>query len=433
MVERNATLPVLGCIADDITGATDLAGALVRRGIATTQIFGVPEGPPDSRADAVVIALKTRTAASAEAREEALRSARWLRSHGVRGLYFKYCSTFDSTAEGNIGPVADALLAELASPLTVHCPAYPANGRTVYLGHLFVGRSLLSESGMANHPLTPMRDPDLVRVLGSQTPAPVDVLTLDVLAGGPGATTARLGELGRSGTAHVIADAVRDEDIEILASAVAARELPLAAGGAPFGAAWAAALTRTGGTGDAAPPVPPTGHSAVLVGSASAATLRQVESFARELPLLRLRAEDIAAGPGSVDAALEWAARHLAEGPVMVAADTRPEAVGAAQRTLGRERAAGAVEEAMGRLAVGLTERGVRRLVVAGGETSGAVAGALGVTRVRIGPEICTGVPWTFSERPDLALAFKSGNFGGDDFFRDAFDRLDDGTWGETR
>ncbi|WLQ35190.1 four-carbon acid sugar kinase family protein [Streptomyces castrisilvae] len=426
-------MPVLGCIADDITGATDLAGALVRRGIATTQIFGVPEGPPDTDADAVVIALKTRTATSAEAREQSLRSCRWLRSHGVQGLYLKYCSTFDSTSEGNIGPVTDALLAELASSLTVHCPAYPANARTVYLGHLFVGRSLLSESGMANHPLTPMRDPDLLRVLGSQTPAAVGALPLDVTTHGPGPTAAHLADLGRAGTAHVIADAVRDEDIEHLAAAVAACELPLAAGGAPFGAAWGAALIRATGAGGAAPPVPPDGPSAVLVGSASQATLRQVESFARRWPLLRLPAEDVAAGPGSVDAALEWAAAHLGDGPVMVAADTRPEAVAAAQRTLGRERAASAVEEAMGRLAVGLTERGVRRLVVAGGETSGAVARALGVTRVRIGPEICTGVPWTVSERPGLALAFKSGNFGGDDFFLEAFARLDGAARGEPR
>ncbi|KAB8164517.1 hypothetical protein FH609_017440 [Streptomyces sp. 3MP-14] len=415
-------MPLLGCIADDITGATDLAGALVRRGVATTQVFGVPEGPLDPDPDAVVVALKTRTAPPAEARELALRACRWLRSQGVQHVYLKYCSTFDSVPEGNIGPVTDALSEELGAAGAVHCPAYPANGRTLYLGHLFVEGALLSESGMADHPLTPMRDPNLLRVLGEQTAAAVGLLPFDVVDRGPDASAERLRGLAADGVRHVIADAVRDADLDTLAAAAGDR--PLNAGGAPFGAAWGAALARAAGVAGGAAPVPPAGGSAVLAGSASRATARQVAAFARRHPVLRLDARELAADGGTVGEALAWAGRRLGRGPVLIAADTAPEAVARAQRALGRARAAAVVEEAMGRLAVGLTALGVRRLVVAGGETSGAVAEALGVDRVRIGPEICTGVPWTFSAEPHVALAFKSGNFGGDDFFLDAFARL---------
>jgi len=413
-------VPFLGCIADDITGATDLGSALVRRGLSTVQIFGVPN--PDDAAgdeDAVVVALKTRTLPSPAAREQALRSLRWLQTQNIAHVYFKYCSTFDSTSAGNIGPVTDELLTALDGSQVIHCPAYPTNGRTLYRGHLFVGRSLLSESGMQDHPLTPMRDPNLVRVLGAQTPAAVDLLPLQTLQAGPEATGRLLEELARRGVRHIIADAIADAHVDRIAAAAAG--MALLGGGAPLGAAWGAVLARAVGGVEPAPPSLPGGPAAVLVGSASRATARQVEKFARHWPVRRLvSTEELSARPDLIDAVLDWARVHLADGPILITADTRPEAVGRAQTALGRDVAAAVVEQAMGRLAAGLAGMRVGRLVVAGGETSGAVAEALGIRRVRIGPEICTGVPWTVSTDPDVALAFKSGNFGGVDFFREA-------------
>jgi uncharacterized protein YgbK (DUF1537 family) len=403
----------LGAVADDVTGATDLAGALVARGVRTALVLGVPDGPLRADADAVVVALTTRTAPADRARDESCRSARWLRSQGAAVLYAKYCSTFDSTPAGNIGPVADALLDLVGAPAVVHCPAYPATGRTLYQGHLFVGRALLSETGMRHHPLTPMTDPDLVRVLGAQTDRPVGLLAL----AGDGGRARRLADLVADGAVHVLADAVTDADVDDLAAAAAGH--PLLAGGAAFGAAAGAALTGPR-AGPAAALDVPGGTAAVLVGSASEATRGQVASFARTGPVRRFTAEE-AADPATVDALLAWAELRLDDGPVLLAVDADPAAVGRAQRVLGGAEAARGVERVLGELARRLHGLGVRRLVVAGGESSGAVAGALGITQVRVGPPICPGVPWTVSDDPELAVAFKSGNFGGPTFFTDAF------------
>lgn len=410
----------LGAVADDVTGATDLAGALVARGVRTALVLGVPAGPLRADADAVVVALTTRTAPVDRARDESRRSARWLRSHGAAVLYAKYCSTFDSTPAGNIGPVADALLDLVGAPAVVHCPAYPATGRTLYQGHLFVGRALLSETGMRHHPLTPMTDPDLVRVLGAQTDRPVGLLALAGEGGrapGPERLSARLADLVADGAVHVLADAVTDADVDDLAAA--ATGYPLLAGGAAFGAAAGAALTGPR-DGPAAALDAPEGRSAVLVGSASEATRGQVASFARTGPVRRFTAEE-AADPATVDALVAWAEPRLDDGPVLLAVDADPAAVERAQRALGAAEAARGVERVLGELARRLHALGVRRLVVAGGESSGAVAGALGITQVRVGPPVCPGVPWTVSDDPPLAVAFKSGNFGGPTFFTDAF------------
>jgi len=419
--------PVLGAVADDITGASDLADALVQAGLSTVQVFGVPADDvtlPDC--DAVVVALKTRTCAPAGAVEQSLAAAAWLRAHGSERIFFKYCSTFDSTPAGNIGPVADALRdAHGSSAPLVHCPAYPVNGRTLYRGYLFVDDVLLSESGMAEHPLTPMTDANLVRVLGRQTPASVGLLTLPPVRAGTAAIAEHLAVLAADGVVHVLADAVLDDDLAVTARTIT--DHPVAAGGAAFGAAWGAALFPGRAGAPSARPTAPTGYAAVLVGSASTATAAQVARAEASWPVLRLDPEALA-GPDGVAAVLRWAREHLGDSPVLVTADTTPEGIRAARGRFG-DGAGERVEATLAAVAVGLVGLGVCRLVVAGGETSGAVAAALGLTHVQVGPQICPGVPWTLSGDPELAIAFKSGNFGSDTFFADAFASFDTDAW----
>jgi uncharacterized protein YgbK (DUF1537 family) len=418
--------PVIGCIADDITGATDLAGLLADDGLPTLQLFGVPTRPLDERVGAVVIALKTRTAPAAEACARSRLALSWLRGQGIDRCFVKYCSTFDSTPAGNIGPVTDALLGELEHPMAVHCPSYPANRRTVYQGHLFVGSALLNESGMQHHPLTPMTDANLVRVLQAQTPRRVALLPLETVRRGAAAVTAEAERLRREGAVHLIADATSDDDLAVIATATADTALP--AGGAAFGLGVARTARPAGeawrGFAVAAPP----GRSAVLAGSAAQATQRQIDAFARRFPVMRIPPASLTDAEGAVAAALGWAARQDPMLPILIAVDARPDALAAARALLGESGAAERVEQVLADIARGLPEQDVRRIVVAGGETSGAVAAALAVERVVIGKQVTTGVPWTFSAEPRLALAFKSGNFGSDEFFTEAFALLDGGT-----
>jgi uncharacterized protein YgbK (DUF1537 family) len=418
--------PLLGCIADDFTGATDLAGMLVRAGMRTVQTIGVPAAPPGG-VDAIVVALKSRTIPAREAVDQSLAALRWLREAGCARFYFKYCSTFDSTDEGNIGPVADALLSALDAPFTVACPAFPENGRTIFNGHLFVGEILLSESGMRHHPLTPMTDPNLVRVLQRQTRRRVGLVGHAAVAAGPERIRARFDELRREGVAIAIVDATSNADLLRLGTACADLPLVTAGSGVALGlvpAYRAAGLFAPSGPADALPPA--RGLRAIVAGSCSVATRAQVEAaVAAGTPALRLDPVRLAEDRAAVSAALAWAQPLLARGPVLLYATAAPEEVRAAQEKLGRERAGAVVEDALAAIARGLVDLGVGALVVAGGETSGAVVNALGVRALRIGPEIAPGVPWTAAlSGPPLALALKSGNFGGPAFFTEAWSRL---------
>jgi len=418
---------LLGAVADDFTGATDLANTLVKGGMRTVQLFGVPAGRPvPADVDAVVVALKSRTAPVADAVQESLAALAWLRHAGCRQFLFKYCSTFDSTPEGNIGPVADALLEALGEDFTVYCPAFPENGRTICHGHLFVGHQLLSQSSMKDHPLTPMTDSDLVRWLGRQSPHKVGLVDYTRLGAGAEAVAQRFQELRRGGYRHAVVDALADRDLLTLAEAAAGMKLLTGGSGIALGLPEnfrKAGLLPPATAADALPHID--GLEAVLAGSCSAATLAQVGWFKERRPTLKLDPLALASDADAPAKAVEWAAPKLAEGPVLVYASAAPEEVRAAQAKLGRERAGTLVEEALARVATGLVERGVRRLVVAGGETSGAVVQALGVKGIRIGPQIDPGVPWTASlDEPPLALALKSGNFGATDFFLKAFRSL---------
>jgi uncharacterized protein YgbK (DUF1537 family) len=434
---------ILGCIADDFTGATDLANNLVRAGMRVVQTIGVPatraEAPGMGEVDAVVVALKSRTAPVDEAVAQSLAACRWLRAGGAQQIYFKVCSTFDSTPAGNIGPVAQALMAELAqqaaAPITdfaIVTPAFPENGRTVFKGHLFVGDVLLSDSPMRHHPLTPMTDASLVRVMQAQLShgARCGLIEHRTVARGALAVAERIAALRAEGVGFAVADAVGDADLHVLAQASSHLALVVAGSGLAIGIP---ALHGLVPRPEAAALPKATGACAVVSGSCSAATNAQVADFIARSPGGADRAFAIdplrlAAGEDVAAQALAWAVPRLADGPVLVYATAAPEAVKAVQAQLGVERAGALVEQALARVAQGLVAAGVGRLLVAGGETSGACVQALGVDTLRIGPQIDPGVPWCHATPPTrtqgLHLALKSGNFGGVDFFTRAFEVL---------
>lgn len=414
---------LLGCVADDFTGATDLANTLVKAGMRTVQLLGVPRrGLQVPEADCVIIALKSRSNAASEAVTMSLAALEWLRRQGARQIYFKYCSTFDSTDQGNIGPVADALLDALGSDFTVFNPSFPTNKRTVYKGYLFVGDELLSESGMRHHPLTPMTDPSLVRVLQRQTRHKVGLVPYSIVVKGEAAIRSALDELRKQGIRHAVLDSLSDDHLITLGAACA--DLKLLTGGSGMAMGLPANFLRQGLMKPEQRAMLPnvSGPTAVIAGSCSVATQGQVALMKKDHDAFELDPMSIASGHDVAQEALTWAAKRLSEKPILIYSTASPEQVKGVQDKLGREHAGSIVEETLGKVAKGLVAKGVRRLLVAGGETSGAVVGALGVEGLAIGPEIDPGVPWTFSiGEPSLALALKSGNFGTPDFFTKAF------------
>lgn len=418
---------LLGCIADDFTGATDLASMLVKGGMRTVQLIGVPGPPPDiGDAQAVVIALKSRTLAADEAARQALEALAWLQDQRARQILFKYCSTFDSTDAGNIGPVTEALMTAIDTDFTIVCPAFPENGRTVFQGHLFVGDRLLSESPMRHHPLTPMTDSDLVAVLSRQCQGKVGLLPFEVVDQGPDAIREGIARLRTEGVRYAIADAITDQHLTALGHG--AEGLRLITGGSGIALGLPdnfrdSGLLTSARIADQLRPID--GASAVLAGSCSTATRAQIDHF--QGPSHRIDVGALCQGEDEVGKALRFVDANLGEMPILISASASPNEVAKVQEKFGRAAAGTATEKAMAKIALGLRDRGVRRFVLAGGETSGAIVGALGVHGLRIGGSIDPGVPWTTSlgEEP-LALALKSGNFGGVDFFTKAFDCLDE-------
>jgi uncharacterized protein YgbK (DUF1537 family) len=422
-------MALLGVIADDFTGATDIAGMLVKAGMRTVQTIGIPDsGMALDDADALVVALKSRTIPAREAVTQSLQALAELQRRGCRQFFFKYCSTFDSTDAGNIGPVADALLDALNSDFTIFCPAFPANARTIFNGYLFVGPVLLSESGMRNHPLTPMTDPSLVRVLQRQTSRKVGLVPLAIVQAGADAVRRDFARLREAGITHAIVDAVADSDLLTIGKACA--DLPLVTGGSGVSLGLPDNFRRAGllpEPGSAATMPPVSGHAATLAGSCSTATLGQIADFEKRGAVWRLDVVAVCEGKEVVAPALAWALRRLGSEPVLLSASGTPDEVKAVQARFGVETSSQRIEAAMAGLARGLVAAGVARLVVAGGETAGAVVNALGARALRIGPEIDPGVPWTTATIADgrtVALALKSGNFGAVDFFTKAFTML---------
>jgi len=419
---------LLGAVADDLTGATDLALTLSREGMRTVQVVGVPPADFDfGDAEAVVVALKSRTIPAAEAVSLSLGAARALLAAGAEQIIFKYCSTFDSTPEGNIGPVAEALADLLDAPVALACPAFPANGRTVYQGHLFVGSTLLSDSPMKDHPLTPMTDANLVRVLQQQTKLPVGLVPFDAVDKGSDAIAAAFAEAEAKGERFVIVDAVTDAHLRAIGRAAANMKLITGGSGIAIGLpenfrrAGKLAAREAETAFDA-----PAGRAAILAGSCSAATRRQIgAAIAAGIPALKIDPIAIAEGCTTAAGVAEWLASSGHPHPLAYSS-AEPDEVRSAQEKLGRDHAGELVEHLLAEVAVKLRNDGFSRFIVAGGETSGAVVGGLGVAALRIGPEIDPGVPWTRSldGGEPIALALKSGNFGADDFFLKAWDLL---------
>jgi 3-dehydrotetronate 4-kinase len=425
---------LLGCIADDLTGATDLALMLTRAGMRTLQVMEVPTAAtPLDGYDAVVVALKSRTIPAKEAVAMSLASAEALLARGAKQILFKYCSTFDSTDEGNIGPVADALMERLGETLTLACPAFPANKRTIYLGHLYVGDVLLCESSMKDHPLTPMRDANLVRVLQRQTQHRVGLVPYPIVRSGAAAIKAALDDARQSGQRYVVVDAMSDD--HLIAIGHAAADMKLITGGSGLALGLPANFVRQGllkAQAAVATFAAPEGRSAILAGSCSEATRGQVQAaIAAGVPAFKIDALAVAKGDVTVATVCAWAAAQSDRAPVLVYSSATPDDVRAVQASLGRDRAGHAIEALLAGVARELVASGVRRMIVAGGETSGAVVNGLGVMALAIGPEIDPGVPWTRAVGPlavggdaDLVLALKSGNFGGPDFFTRAWTLL---------
>jgi len=412
--EVKVGMVLLGCIADDLTGASDLAGELVRHGLKTMQLLTLPEGGPPDGLDAVVVALKSRSRPADEAVQTSLAALDWLRAAGCERIFFKYCSTFDSTPAGNIGPVVDALSAALGAGFSITCPAFPANRRTVYQGHLFVGDRLLNESGMESHPLNPMTDADLVRLMRAQSTSQIGLLTLDAIRGG--ALASKVAALRDAGIAVAIADAVDDHDLAILGAECAT--MPFASGASGLGAGIARALASSDAASASVEMPHQTGRRAVIAGSCSTATQGQVAAMAAVWPAFRIIADD-RDDDDIVDEACAWFDAADTTVPVLVYSTAPP----GERATQPGER----IEAMLAEVAAHVVERGTGALIVAGGETSGAVLQRLGIESLRIGPEIDPGVPWTIGRRPGappLLLATKSGNFGSADIFLKAWDLL---------
>jgi uncharacterized protein YgbK (DUF1537 family) len=409
----------LGCIADDYTGASDLANTLSRNGLATLQTIGVPEpGLSLEGIEAVVVSLKSRSILAAAAVAASCDAETWLRAKGAAHVMFKICSTFDSTDAGNIGPVTLALQARCGAETVLVTPAFPETGRTVYCGHLFVNGVPLHESPLKDHPLNPMRDSSLVRVLSRQSgAAQVGLIDASVVARGTAAILARQRELLAQYRGIAIIDAVRESDLEAIGAAAIMSKLSTGASG--LGLGLARALATGGGAKPADAGAPVGGAAACLVGSCSQASLEQIAAAQAHMPVLRLQPEKLLQGDAEVEAALTWASEHR-NGPVLIASSGTPEQVARLQAQHGRDRVGHAIEQSLAAIAAGLVARGVKRLVVGGGETSGAVIDRLRISAFRIGAEIAPGVPLLRSagaHHADMLLALKSGNFGGEDFF----------------
>lgn len=417
---------LLGAIADDFTGATDLANTLVQQGMRVVQLIGIPDQKQQiGDVDAVIVALKSRSTPVEQAVGESIAALEWLCEHGAKQIFFKYCSTFDSTPSGNIGPVSDALMDALETDLAVVCPAFPTNHRTIYQGHLFVKDQLLSDSPMKDHPLNPMRDSSLLRLMTSQCRKRVGLVPFETISAGVEATAQAFEALRRDGVSYVIADALTDADLITIGAASAGHRLMTGGSGVALG--LPDNFRRQGRLGEPQASSRPqiNGRSAVLAGSCSEATRGQIAKALLSWPGKKLDVGRIAAGDSVTEEILQWSGEAGEATPILIYASADPHEVATNQKEFGSAASGEMVENIMGQVARGLVEQGVRRLIVAGGETSGAVVSALDIKSLRIGPEIDPGVPWTETlDEPRLALALKSGNFGDVDFFDKALGML---------
>ena len=417
----------LGCIADDFTGATDLASMLARSGVNVSLRIGVPLSTPENTAEIEVIALKTRSISASKAIEESLSALKWLNEAGAKKYFFKYCSTFDSTAEGNIGPVSEALMNELKVDQTIYCPAFPENGRSIYMGNLFVGQKLLSESSMKDHPLTPMNDSNLMRLLSAQVSRRVGLADRIVVNSGVNSLKEKLISLKENDVPHVIVDAVADTDLDTIASAC--QDMDFITGGSalamPLAEFYKASGKISANDNSFMNKKLNTG-SIILSGSCSEMTIIQVKNFIqRGAAAFQLDPIDLA--ENGVKKVLDWLSSQDFTKNIIIYATSDHDTVKKVQAELGVDMAGKIVEQGLSECAIAARELGIKNFIIAGGETSGAITKALNVRQLDIGIEIAPGVPWTFSWKRNnqIALSLKSGNFGSEEFFTDALSKLE--------
>lgn len=405
---------LLGCIGDDFTGSSDIANTLAKGGMAVTQYNGVPDHPAANTVEAGVVSLKSRTIAKEEAIEQSLEAAKWLVDQGCTQIFLKYCSTFDSTPEGNIGPVADALGHFLGEEQIIFCPAFPVTGRSIYKGHLFVNGEPLHESGMRHHPLTPMTDSNLCRWLAMQTEHDVKLLPFDVVHQG-GETIRDF--MNKQGQGCYVADAILDEHLVSLGQALSEKKLLTGGSGLALGLPenfrQAGKIGKTQANWQGVQ-----GQGVVLSGSCSIATRKQVNVYKEHNSALEISAENVVDGTHTSDSVCKWVIGQ--SGTPLVYSSADPSVVDAAQEKYGREFIAEKIETLFSELALKLFENGITRIVSAGGETSGAIVTGLAINSMQLGPEIDPGVPALKDSDRNLVVALKSGNFGGDDFFEKA-------------
>ena len=417
----------LGCIADDFTGATDLASMLARSGVNVSLRIGVPLSTPENTAEIEVIALKTRSISASKAIEESLSALKWLKEAGAKKYFFKYCSTFDSTSEGNIGPVSEALMNELKVDQTIYCPAFPENGRSIYMGNLFVGQKLLSESSMKDHPLTPMNDSNLMRLLSAQVSRRVGLADRIVVNSGVNSLKEKLISLKENDVPHVIVDAVADTDLDTIASAC--QDMDFITGGSalamPLAEFYKASGKISANDNSFMNKKLNTG-SIILSGSCSEMTIIQVKNFIqRGAAAFQLDPIDLA--ENGVKKVLDWLSSQDFTKNTIIYATSDPDTVKKVQAELGVDMAGKIVEQGLSECAIAARELGIKNFIIAGGETSGAITKALNIRQLDIGIEIAPGVPWTFSGKRNnqIALSLKSGNFGSEEFFTEALSKLE--------
>ncbi|NNS06329.1 3-oxo-tetronate kinase [Erwinia sp. JH02] len=409
----------LGVIADDFTGATDIASFLVQNGMSTVQVNGVPAGPLSSQADAIVVSLKSRSCAAEKAVADSLQALAWLQQQGCERFYFKYCSTFDSTAQGNIGPVTDALLAALGESQTIISPSLPVNGRTVYQGHLFVMDQLLSDSGMRHHPVTPMTDSNLLRLMEAQASGKAGLINSQTLDQGADAVRQALEELAQQGVQYVVLDALNEQHLLTQGEALRDRRLVTGGSGLAIGLArqWASAghdSARAQAAG-----APQGQRAVVLSGSCSTMTNRQVARYRQQAAAAAIDVERALHERDRYASELcDWVVQHESDALApLLFATSDPETLQRIQQQYGAARSSEAVEQLFAAVVRELQQRGWQRFIVAGGETSGVVAQTLGIDAFHIGPVISPGVPWVRALGQPVSLALKSGNFGDENFF----------------
>lgn len=412
---------MLGVIADDFTGASDIASFLEENGFRTVQMNGVPQQEITEKVDAIVISLKSRSNPPEEAVSQSLEALTWLQKQGATQFYFKYCSTFDSTAKGNIGPVTDTLMQALGAKLTVIVPALPVNGRTVFNGYLFVGEQLLNESGMQNHPITPMRDANLLRLMENQAQGRAALINYSVIKQGKEKIQQALFQLQQQGYRYVVMDSINDQHLDYIAAAVS--ELKLLTGGSGLAGALAKYHNHTKKPHSAL--VPERGRSVILSGSCSLMTNKQVIDYQKKAQSKYLNVAQAINNPNYAEELAQWVLQHLEQQYApLIYATVPPTKLAEIQQQFGAKQASQAIENTFGKLAVKLIQNGITNLIVAGGETSSIVVQTLGINGFTIGKKIAAGVPWLkVLDRP-LFLALKSGNFGNEHFFSYAQEML---------